>query len=237
MRHKRWIIPAAAIATVLVIAALVVIVGGALRGPREAKNGSSKSAAQVTVLIRDSATAAQLLALDAKVRSTPGVESHAYVSKKEAMRRYFKREGAAPGVQPPVCPLLASYILTVKDMRKASAVARHFVHAPAASGVVMSRLGALPAQTGIVGRVLTVGGPAPGAPQPYPASEVKVVDSSGGIVAIMSPDPAGAFRIDLFPGDYTVDARPTAGNPWFHPKTVSVLAGRYSKVNIYAQIR
>jgi len=232
MRRKRWIIPAAAIAAVVVIAAIVVVVGGELRGPREAVRGS----AQVTVFVRDSATSAQLLALDAKVGSTPGVESHVYVSKAEAMRRYAKEEGASAWVSP-MNPFPASYVLTVPDMPEANAVARHFVHSPAVSGVVMSRLGEPPVNSGIVGRVLTAGGRAPGTPRPYPASEVKVSDSSGRLVAIMSPDPTGNFSVDLFPGDYTVDARPTAGNPWFNPKHVLVQSGVYRTVNIYAQIR
>jgi hypothetical protein len=232
MRRTRWIIPAGAIAAVVMIAAMVVVVGGELRGPREAARGS----AQVTVFVRDSATSAQLLALDAKVGSTPGVESHVYVSKEEAMRRYAKQEGASAWVAP-MNPFPASYVLTVPDMPEANAVARHVVHSPAVSGVVMSRLGEPPVSTGIVGRVLTAGGRFPGAPRPYPASEVTVADSSGRLVAIMSPDSKGWFRIELFSGDYTVDARPTAGNPWFNPTHVRVPSGVYRTVNIYAQIR
>lgn len=237
MRRGRWVIPAAAITAVLAIAAIVVTVGGALRSPREAENGIAESTAEVTVFLRDTATSAQLLALDAKIDSTIGVESHVYVSKDEALRRYLKQEGAPAGLSMPINPLPASYVLMVKDMSGASAAARQFVHDPATKGVAISRRGAPPAKTGIEGRVLTVGGPAPGLPRPYPASEVRVVDSSGRLVVIMSPDPSGAFRIELFPGDYTVDARPTAGNPWFHPKQISVQSGDYSTVNIYAQIR
>ena len=106
-----------------------------------------------------------------------------------------------------------------------------------AEPVASSREAVPSAQTGIVGRVLTAGGPAPGAVRPYPASEVTVIDSSGRVVAVVPSQPGAAFRVDLLPGEYAVEARPTAGNPWFHPEKVSVLAGRWSRVDIYAQIR
>lgn len=89
---------------------------------------------------------------------------------------------------------------------------------------------------GIVGRVLISGGPWPGSTQPYPASKVKVIDSSGGVVAVTTPTSNGTFRIDLPPGNYTVKAQPTSGNPWFGPEKASVRAGHYSKVDIYAQV-
>jgi hypothetical protein len=106
-----------------------------------------------------------------------------------------------------------------------------------AQPVAPSRAAVPTAQTGIVGRVLTAGGPAPGAVRPYPASEVTVIDSSGRVVALVPSQPDAAFWVDLLPGDYTVEARPTTGNPWFHPEKVSVHAGRWSRVDIYAQIR
>jgi hypothetical protein len=139
----------------------------------------------------------------------------------------------------------ASYVIHVKDAAQAYAVAQQFFYDPAVNsdpathnGVLLStRIGVPPARTGIVGRVLTAGGPAPGAVRPYSASEVTVIDPSGRVVAVVPSQPDAAFRVDLFPGEYTVEARPTAGNPWFRPQKVSVLAGRWSRVDIYAQIR
>jgi hypothetical protein len=106
-----------------------------------------------------------------------------------------------------------------------------------AEPVASSREAVPSAQTGIVGRVLTAGGPAPGAVRPYPASEVWVTDSLGRVVAVVPSQPDAAFRVDLFPGEYTVEARPTDGNPRFDPEKVAVCAGRWSRVDIYAQIR
>lgn len=71
-----------------------------------------------------------------------------------------------------------------------------------------------PARTGIDGRVPISGGPGPGTTRPDPASEVKVIDSSGGVVAVVKPESDATFRIDLPPGVYRVEAHPTSGNPW-----------------------
>ena len=91
-----------------------------------------------------------------------------------------------------------------------------------------------PPRTGIVGRVVLSGGPAPGTTRPYPASEVKVSDAAGRVVALTRPGPDGSYRIALAPGRYRVQAVPTAGNPWFAPRTVAVRSGRYSVVDIQA---
>jgi hypothetical protein len=56
------------------------------------------------------------------------------------------------------------------------------------------------------------------------------------MVAVVKPESDATFRIDLPPGNYTVEAHPTSGNPWFGPEKVSVRAGRYSRVDIYAQV-
>jgi len=93
-----------------------------------------------------------------------------------------------------------------------------------------------PAHTGLVGRVLISGGPAPGITRPYPASLVKAIDESGKTVAVVKPKSDATFKIDLPPGNYTLEAQPTSGNPWFGPEKVAVRAGRYSKVDIYAQV-
>ena len=62
-------------------------------------------------------------------------------------------------------------------------------------------------------------------PNPYPASEVAAYDSSGRLVALVRPDRDAAFRIELPPGSYTLKAHPTAGNPGFAPRQVTVEAG------------
>lgn len=242
MRRRRWVIPAGALAAVLVIAAIAGIIGGTLLALRQGDSGRDTSSASVTVFIRDSATSAQMKTLEAKIRSAPGVEMYEYFTKEETIRRI--RDGR-PEVMMGSFAAAASYVIHVKDAAQAYAVAQHFFYDPVVNsdpgthnGVLVStRVGVPPARTGIVGRVLTAGGPAPGAARPYPASEVKVIDSSGRVVAVVPPQPDAAFRVDLFPGDYTVEARPTAGNPRFHPERVSVRAGLYSRVDIYAQIR
>jgi hypothetical protein len=92
------------------------------------------------------------------------------------------------------------------------------------------------AATGISGRVLLSGGPAPGLTQPYPHSEVTVTDSAGRRVAVVRPGPDARFTVAVPAGRYTVKARPTSGNPWFGPQTVTVRDGGYSAVKIYAVV-
>ena len=242
MRRRRWVIPTGALAAVLVIAAIAGIIGGTLLAPRQGDGGRATSSASVTVFIRDSATPEQVKALEAEIRSTPGVETCEYFTKEETILRILD---GRPEVMLGSFAAAASYVIGIEDAAQAYTVAQHFFYDPAVNSdpgthngvLVSSRVGVPPARTGIVGRVLTAGGPAPGAARPYPASEVRVIDSSGRVVAVVPPQPDAAFRVDLFPGDYTVEARPTAGNPRFHPERVSVRAGLYSRVDIYAQIR
>jgi hypothetical protein len=234
MRHKRWAIPAGALAAVAVIAAIVAIVGGTLLALGGGDDGPAKPSARITVFIRDAATPAQIKNLEAKIMTAPGVAKYRYFTKQQTLSRLAD---GRPEVMLPEYMAAASYVIRMENGVAVYPVAEQLFRDSAVQGVWTPRLGAFPAQTGIEGRVLPVGGPAPGSPRPYPASEVKVVDSAGRLVVIMSADSNGAFRIALLPGDYTVDARPTAGNPWFRPEHVSVEAGGYSKVNVYAQIR
>jgi hypothetical protein len=202
MGRSSEIIPVGALAAVLVIAAVTGIIGGALLALREGPDGPASSAASVTIFIRDSATPAQLKALEAKIRSAPGVQAYEYFTKKQTIRRI--RDGR-PEVMLASFAAAASYVIHVKDAAQAYAVAQRFFYDPAVNsdpgthdGVLLStRIGVPPAHTGSVGRVF----------------------------------------MDPFPGDYTVEARPTAGNPWFRPEKRSVLAGRWSRVDIYAQIQ
>jgi hypothetical protein len=94
--------------------------------------------------------------------------------------------------------------------------------------------------SGVEGRVLLFGGPMVAnhspTPQPYPASEVAAFDSSGRLVALVQPNRNAAFRIELSPGSYTLKARPTAGNPWFAPRRVSVEAGAFAHVDLVTQV-
>jgi len=228
MRRRSWVIPTG------VLAALVALVGGTLLALREGEDGHAKPSARITVFIRDAATPAQIKSLEARIRTAPGVEKYDYFTKQETLTRLAD---GRPEVMLPGYMAAASYVIRMKNGVAVYPVAQRLFRDSAVQAVWVPRLGAFPARTGIEGRVLTVGGPAPGSPRPYPASQVKVIDSAGRLVVIMSPDPNGAFRIALLPGDYTVDARPTAGNPWFRPEHVSVEAGGYSKVNVYAQIR
>lgn len=93
-----------------------------------------------------------------------------------------------------------------------------------------------PAHTGVVGRVMIEGGPAPGTARPYPDSKVKVIDPSGTVVATATPKANGTYVIDLPPGHYRVEAVPTGGNPGFIPVAVAVLPGSYAKVDVIAQV-
>jgi hypothetical protein len=94
--------------------------------------------------------------------------------------------------------------------------------------------------SGVEGRVLLVGGPMVAdqspSPNPYPASEVAAYDSSGRLVALVRPDRDAAFRIELPPGSYTLKAHPTAGNPSFAPRQVTVEAGGFARADIVAQV-
>jgi hypothetical protein len=234
MRRRSWVVPTGAIAVVVVLAAIVALVGGTLLALSGGEDGHAKPSARITVFIRDTATPAQIKSLEARIRTAPGVERYQYITKQETLSRLAD---GRPEVMLPDYMAAASYMIRLKNGAAVYPVAQQLFRDSAVRGVWVPRLGSFPARSGIEGRVLTVGGPAPGAPRPYPASEVKVIDSAGSLVAIMSPDSNGAFRIALFPGNYTVVARPTAGNPWFRPEHVSVEAGGYSKVNVYAQIR
>jgi hypothetical protein len=94
-----------------------------------------------------------------------------------------------------------------------------------------------PANTGIAGRVFISGGPAPGITRPYPASEVKIIDSTGRAVATALPSSDATFSVAVASGNYTVQAVATGGNPWFQPAKVTVRASHYTTVNIYASVR
>lgn len=242
MRRRRWAVPAGALAAVLVIAALAGIVGGTLLALRGGDSAPVEPPAVITVFLRQSATPAQVRAIEAKIKDAPGLESF----------RFFTREGtldnllaARPEVMLPRATAAASYVIRVNDGAAVYNIAQRFFYDPAVNsdpgthnGVwVVSRLGAPPAHTGIKGRVLTAGGPAPGVARPYPASEVKIIDSSGRVIAVVPAGPSAAFKVDLIPGEYAVEARPTSGNPQFQLEKATVEVGRYTTVDLYAQIR
>jgi hypothetical protein len=234
MRRTRWVISGSAVAALLAITAIVAILGGTLLALRGGEDVHSRPSALITIFIRDAATSAQVSSLEAKIKTAAGVEKCEYFTKQETLTRLAD---GRPEVMLPGYMAAASYVIRLKNGAAVYPVVQELFRDSAVQGVWVPRLGAFPARSGIEGRVLTVGGPAPGSPRPYPASEVKVIDSAGRLVVIMSPDSNGAFRIALLPGDYTVDALPTAGNPWFKPKHVRVQSGVYRTVNIYAQIR
>jgi len=233
MRRRRWVISGGAVATLLAVTAVVVIVGATLLALRGGEDVHRKPSALIAIFIRDAATSAQVSSLEAKIKTATGVEKCEYFTKQETLTRLAD---GRPEVMLPAFMGAASYAVRLKKGVDVRATAQQFFLESAVTGVWAPGLGAFPARTGIDGRVHTVGGRAPGLPRPYPASEVKVMDAAGRLVVIVSPDPSGAFRIKLLPGEYTVDARPTVGNPWFRPEHVRV-SGGYSKVHIYAQIR
>ena len=233
MRRRRWAISGGAVAMLLAITAIVAILGGALLALRGGEDVHSRPSALITIFIRDAATSAQVSSLEAKIKTAAGVEKGEYFTKQETLTRLAD---GRPEVMLPAFMGAASYAVRLKEGVDVRATAQQFFLKSAVKGVWAPGLGAFPARTGIDGRVLTVGGRAPGSPRPYPASEVKIVDSHGRLVVVMPPNQDGTFRLRLLPGDYTVDARPTVGNPWFQPEHARV-SGGYSKVSIYAQIR
>jgi hypothetical protein len=233
MRRKRWVISGGAVATLLAVAAVVAIVGATLLALRGSDAAQRKATVDVTVFIRGGAIAEEMSSLEAKIKSAPGVERYDFLTKQETLTRLAD---GRPEVMLPAYTGAASYVVRLEKGVDVRASAQRFFLEPAVGGIWVPGLGLLPARTGVKGRVLTVGGPSPGLPQPYPASEITVVDSAGRLVAVKPPNDRGSFRIKLLPGDYTVKARPTSGNPMFESQQVRV-SGGYTRVDLHAQIR
>jgi len=82
--------------------------------------------------------------------------------------------------------------------------------------------------SGVQGRAMLEGGPAPGSPHPEPGISVVVHegDLHGAVVARIKADPSGAFKVDLPPGTYTLIELSDAAVP----QTVTVEPGRYVTV-------
>ena len=232
MRRTRWVISGGAVAAILAITAIVAILGGTLLALRGSDVAQSKATVDVTVFIRGGATAEEIRSLEARIKSAPGVERYDVLTKQETLSRLAD---GRPEVMLPTFTGAASYVVRLQKGVDVRGSAQRFFVEPAVGGIWAPALGLFPARTGIKGRVLTVGGPWPGLPAPYPASEVTVIDSAGRLVVATPPDDRGAFRIKLLPGDYAVEARPTSGNPMFATQRVRV-SGGYTKVNLYAQI-
>jgi hypothetical protein len=75
--------------------------------------------------------------------------------------------------------------------------------AAAAGALILAGCSGHPTATQIVtGRLVRVGGPAPGSPVPLPGS-IKAVDAAGHAYAAKA-DRSGRFRLTLPPGVYTV---------------------------------
>jgi hypothetical protein len=88
--------------------------------------------------------------------------------------------------------------------------------------------------SGVQGKVMFSGGPAPGSQGPMPGVAVAVHegDFDGKIVAKVTADSAGAFKLDLPPGTYTLSADVTGAGP----KTVSVEPGKYARITLWDQV-
>lgn len=229
-------------AGVLAVAALAGIIGGTLLALRGGDSAPAEPPAVITVFLRESATPAQVKALEAKIKDAPGLESFKFFTREQTLDNLLA--GRPEGMLPSAAAA-ASYVIHLKDGAGVYGVAQQFFYDPAVNsdpgthnGVwVVSRRGAPPAHTGIKGRVLTAGGRAPGVARPYRASEVKIIDSSGSLIAVVPAGRSAAFKVDLIPGEYAVEARPTSGNPRFQPEKATVEVGRYTSVHLYAQIR
>jgi hypothetical protein len=95
-----------------------------------------------------------------------------------------------------------------------------------------------PPNTGIMGQallgpncpVVQEGQPCPD--RPYVDAEIDLLDDSGRTLTTLTVDAAGAFRVDLPPGRYTLVPRPLEGVPFptAGEQTVEVTEGRYTEV-------
>lgn len=77
------------------------------------------------------------------------------------------------------------------------------------------------------GVIVTVGGPAPGAPAPIPGVELRLV-GAGGSVNVRA-DRRGRFTADLAPGPYRVTITghgPTADGVLMQPRPDAIVVGR-----------
>jgi hypothetical protein len=92
--------------------------------------------------------------------------------------------------------------------------------------------------SGVEGRVVRDGGPirVSASPYPYANAELIVRNSSGKIVAKLTPDEDGRFRIALPPGRYELVPRPISGDfPVMRPVTVGVRRDHFTAALLWAQ--
>jgi hypothetical protein len=71
--------------------------------------------------------------------------------------------------------------------------------------------------------------------QPYDGARLRIVDrGTGDVVATVTTDDQGRFRVAVAPGDYVVDAEPTEGRPlpFAKPVDVTVRPGRFTEVTV-----
>ena len=89
--------------------------------------------------------------------------------------------------------------------------------------------------SGVQGRAMITGGPAPGSPRPNAGVAVAVHqgDLGGRVVTEVTADSSGAFAVDLPPGRYTLIEVTGFGAT---PKTLSVQPGSYVKATLWVHV-
>jgi ABC-type glycerol-3-phosphate transport system substrate-binding protein len=96
-----------------------------------------------------------------------------------------------------------------------------------------------PATATVRGRLLAVGGPAPGDPRPM--SGTVTFTGPDGSTTKTRVDKTGAYEIGLYPGRYTIQgSSPTfdGGAPCnTSPPTTTLTAGKTTTANVYCQMR
>jgi Carboxypeptidase regulatory-like domain len=90
------------------------------------------------------------------------------------------------------------------------------------------------AESGVLGRMIVRGGMVSGArPVPRVTIEVHQGDRTGTVVATVTSDAKGRFKVDLPPGDYTiVPTKNPRANQAVVPAAATVKPGTYARVTV-----
>ncbi len=127
MKRSRWFIPVVAMSAVLLVVAAAVagIFVGMMIERDRGDGGVVKPRVIGRVFIKVSATPGQVMALEAKIKATPGIESYEYVSQYEAFKRLMrtiKKEAQPIFKNLTSNPLPASFEIKVNDASQVKAI-------------------------------------------------------------------------------------------------------------------
>jgi cell division transport system permease protein len=131
--RRNWVITLAAVLTVFIsmaILGLVLVISQNLNSGAT----SLKNRVEIEVFISDNAPAAQVSAIEAKIKALPQLKSYQYISKDQALQEFRKRLGSdADQILANLVgnPLPASYRIYVKDANQVDSVASQFFDDPA----------------------------------------------------------------------------------------------------------